>query len=85
MRAAAAELQPIADLLGAHDAGQALYEFARSLNAPLALREIGLEERDLDRAADLATQTPYPNPQPVTRADIRTLLQAAWAGDAPAF
>ncbi|MEL6957852.1 MAG: maleylacetate reductase [Pseudomonadota bacterium] len=85
MRSAAAELQPITALLGGDDAGSALYTFAKSLNAPLALRDIGLAESDLDSAADLATQKPYPNPHPVTRDDIRTLLQAAWAGDAPAF
>lgn len=85
MRAAATELRPIGQLLGGEDAGQALYDFAKGLNAPLALRDFGLREADLDRAADLATEKPYPNPQPVTQADIRALLQAAWAGDAPAF
>jgi alcohol dehydrogenase class IV len=82
-RAAAAELQPILDILGGTNAGTALHEFAVSLGAPLALRDLGLAESDLDRAADLAVAKPYPNPQPVTRDDIRTLLQAAWAGDAP--
>lgn len=82
-RAAAAELQPICDLLGGDNAGLALHDFAKKMNAPLALRDLGLREKDLDRAADLATQKPYPNPQPVTREDIRALLQAAWAGDTP--
>lgn len=82
-RAAAAELQPICDLLGGDNAGLALHDFAKKMNAPLALRDLGLREEDLDRAADLATQKPYPNPQPVTREDIRALLQAAWAGDTP--
>lgn len=82
-RAAAAELQPICDLLGGENAGAALHRFAKSLGAPLALKDFGLQESDLDRAADLATTRPYPNPQPVTREDILDLLQAAWAGDAP--
>lgn len=76
-------LQPICDLLGGENPGFALYGFAGSLGAPLALKEFGLSEADLERAADLATTKPYPNPQPVTRADIRDLLQAAWSGDAP--
>jgi maleylacetate reductase len=82
-RAAREQLQPICDLLGGDNAGTALHDFAKSLNAPTALRDLGLRIEDLDRAAELATTKPYPNPQPVTRDDIRALLQAAWAGDAP--
>lgn len=83
-RAAATELLPICDLLGGENAGRALYDFAQKLGAPLALRDLGLKEEDLDRAAELATTKPYPNPQPVTRDDISALLQAAWAGTPPA-
>ncbi|MGR3502534.1 maleylacetate reductase [Pseudaestuariivita sp.] len=82
-RAARTELQPICDLLGGAEPGAALYDFAKKMNAPLTLEGLGLAEADLDRAADLAVSKPYPNPSAVTRADIRTLLQAAWAGDPP--
>ncbi|NRB04768.1 MAG: maleylacetate reductase, partial [Rhodobacteraceae bacterium] len=82
-RAVSSELQPICDLLGGNNAGAALHDFAKSMNAPTALRDLGLAEADLDRAAELATTKPYPNPHPVTREDIRALLQAAWAGDTP--
>jgi maleylacetate reductase len=82
-RAASAELQPICDLLGGTNAGTALHDFAKRMNAPTALRDFGLTGADLNRAADLATTKPYPNPKPVTREDIRALLQAAWAGDTP--
>lgn len=82
-RSAARLLAPICDLLGGSNSGLALYTFARSLGAPLALRDLGLEESDLDRAALLATARPYPNPHPVTAPDIRALLQMAWAGGAP--
>ncbi|NVO56957.1 maleylacetate reductase [Rhodobacteraceae bacterium B1Z28] len=82
-RAAAKELQPICDLLGGDNAGTALYQFSKNVNAPLALRDLGLKEADLDHAAELATTKPYPNPRPVTQDHIRSLLQAAWAGDTP--
>jgi maleylacetate reductase len=82
-RTSAKELQPICDLLGAENAGTALHQFAKSVNAPLALSDLGLQESDLDRAAELATTKPYPNPRHVTRPEIRALLQAAWAGDTP--
>ncbi|MBW4707250.1 maleylacetate reductase [Roseobacter sp. YSTF-M11] len=84
-RAARRELGPLTAALGGETPGMALYDFARSLGAPLALRDLGIQKTDLDRAAALATQKPYPNPQPVTREDVRALLQAAWAGNAPAF
>ena len=84
-RAAAQELAPITDILGGETAGFALYDFARGLGAPLALRDLGGSAADLERAADLATQKPYPNPQPIARDEIHALLQAAWAGDAPVF
>lgn len=84
-RAARKELAPICEVLNGETPGDALYSFAQSLGAPLALRDLGVSEAELDLAADLATQKPYPNPQPVTRDDVRALLQVAWAGDAPVF
>ena len=80
---AARELAPLARLLGTDDAGQGLQAFARGLGAPLALRDLGLAEADLDRAARIATENPYWNPTPVTRDGIRQLLQNAWAGARP--
>ena len=81
--AAEQALQPAADLFGG-DIGAGLWDFANSLGAPLALRDLGLAEADLDRAADLATQNPYWNPRPIGRAGLRALLQDAWAGTRPA-
>ena len=73
-------LAPVADLF---DGFGGLHGFARALGAPLALREFGLKEADLDRAADLAVARPYPNPRPLDRASIRDLLQRAWEGAPP--
>ncbi|MBB3810387.1 maleylacetate reductase [Pseudochelatococcus contaminans] len=80
--AAATELAPVAELFGG-SIGGGLYDFAASLNAPLALRDIGLAESDLDRAADLAVKNPYWNPRPIERDAIRALLQSAWQGTRP--
>ena len=43
-----------------------------------------MRAENLDRAADLAVQNPYPNPRPLERAAIRALLQRAFDGDRPA-
>lgn len=77
-------LSPVSDLFGGGDPGLGLWRFAKEAGAPTALRDLGLDEADLDRAADLAVANPYWNPRPVTRDGIRQLLQAAWAGDPPA-
>lgn len=83
-RAAARELEPLRLMLGANGAGLGLHDFAHRAGAPTALRDIGLKEGDLERAADLAVEKAYWNPQPVTRDEIRNLLQDAWAGVPPA-
>lgn len=81
--AAPAAMQTVADALGAADAPLGLYELGRAVTAKMALRDLGLDESDLDRAAELAVQHPYWNPRPVERDGIRELLGRAWAGDPP--
>ncbi len=76
-------LAPISDLLGGQAPGVALWEFAKSLDAPLALRDLGLTESDLDRATEIALSKPYWNPRDITADGIRGLLQNAWSGEAP--
>jgi maleylacetate reductase len=61
----------------------ALYDLASSNGAPTSLREIGMAEADLDKAADLAVANPYANPRPIERGAIRALLQDAWNGSRP--
>ena len=80
--AASEELAPVAELFGG-SVGEALHDFAASLGAPLALKDLGLSSSDLDRAADLAVKSPYWNPRPIERDAIRTLLQNAWDGTPP--
>lgn len=81
-QAAADELAPLAQLFGG-DIGGGLWDFAKDLGAPLALKDLGLTEQDIDQAADIAVQNPYWNPRPVERDAIRALLQDAWNGNRP--
>lgn len=76
-------LAPLVQMFGHDNPGMGLWHFAKNAGAPMALRDLGLHERDLDRAADLAAANPYWNPRPVTRQGIRDLLHAAWAGTPP--
>ncbi|MFT3666425.1 maleylacetate reductase [Piscinibacter sp.] len=73
----------IAAALGATDAALGVYRLAQAHGAPLSLKAIGMPETGLDRAADLAVSTPYPNPRPLLRRALRDLLQRAYHGEAP--
>ncbi|KIM74772.1 hypothetical protein PILCRDRAFT_827833 [Piloderma croceum F 1598] len=60
----------------------------RGLNILLALlkvkrglKELGMKEEDIDKAADLAVASPYWNPRKVERDSIRELIRRAWAGE----
>jgi maleylacetate reductase len=83
-RAAAGEaMRKIARALGHDDAARGVFQLAKTLGAPTALRDIGMRADGLDRAAELATTNAYWNPRPVERTAIRQLLQDAWEGKEP--
>ena len=65
------------------DPAGGLYDLAKAIGAPLALKDLGMKESALDEAAQLATQNPYYNPRPIEYAAIRQLLQNAWEGRHP--
>lgn len=79
----------MAEALGAagRSAAAAVFDLARDNGAPVALRELGMREADLDRAAEIAVSNPYWNPRPIgaeQRGEIRALLQDAYEGARPA-
>ena len=81
--AAPQAMQRVARALGAPDAARAVFDLARRQGAPTSLAAIGMPAEGLDRAADLATATPYPNPRPLERDALRRLLQRAFDGTPP--
>ena len=82
-RAAPDAMARIARAIGADDAAQGLYDLARRLSAKLALRDIGMPESGIDKAAELAVTNAYWNPRPLERDAIRDLIARAWAGERP--
>jgi maleylacetate reductase len=72
-----------AESLGASDAARALFDLASRLGAPRALKEIGMPHDGLDRAAALATASPYANPRAVDYGAVRELLERAFNGVPP--
>jgi maleylacetate reductase len=73
----------ISRAIGSADAAQGLYDLAKQLNTKLALRDIGMPESGIDKAADLAVTNAYWNPRPLERNTIRDLIARAWAGEPP--
>lgn len=76
-------LAPVAELLGGGGPGQGLYDLAKRIGAPVALKELGMPRDGVDRAADIAMQQPYWNPRTLTREGIRKILEDAWHGSRP--
>jgi alcohol dehydrogenase class IV len=81
--AASQALRHVARVLGADTAADALFDLARRLGAPLALKDIGMPPDGIDHAAELAVASPYPNPRPLAREGIRALLDDAFHGRRP--
>jgi len=73
----------IARALGAADAPTGLYDLEKKLGLGMRLADLGMPEGDLARAAKLASESPYPNPAPLTYDGILSLLRAAHAGRRP--
>ncbi len=80
--AARQQLAPAMAVFG-DDLGGALWDFAKSAGAPLALSDFGFTENDIPRAAEIATRNRYANPRAFREAEIAALLNAAVQGNRP--
>ncbi len=69
--------------LATTDPAGALFDLAKRIGAPVALRDVGMPHEGLERAATLAVENPYYNPKPLDYDAILALLTAAWHGERP--
>ena len=82
--AAPEAMQRIARALGADDdAPGAIFDLLKRSGAPTALRDLGMPEEGIAKAADLIASAPYFNPRPVERAPVLAMLEDAWHGRRP--
>ena len=81
--AAPEAMRVIAEALNGASAAQAVFDLAKINGAPVALKDIGMREADLDKACDIAMKNQYPNPRPLERHALRQLLQDAFEGRRP--
>ncbi|WP_264210849.1 maleylacetate reductase [Leisingera thetidis] len=77
------QLAIVSEIFDGSSPGTALHDFASRIGAPTALKALGLQEADLDRAASLATKNAYWNPAPLSREGVRALLDDAYHGRQP--
>jgi maleylacetate reductase len=49
----------------------------------MKLKDIGMKEADIERAAKIATEAPYPNPRKVEYGPVLALLRDAFEGRRP--
>ena len=68
----------IARALGSETAAAGVFRLNDELGIPASLAEIGMPESALDAAADGIADAEIPNPRPVTRDDVRAVLDDAY-------
>jgi maleylacetate reductase len=61
-----------------------IFDLESRLGLPMRLADLGMKESDLERAARVATEAPYPNPRKVEYAPVLELLRSAYQGQPPA-
>jgi maleylacetate reductase len=81
--AAREAMKRISRAINASDAPAGIYELEKQLGLPLRLADIGMKEADVERAARIAVQAPYPNPRKVEYQPVLDLLRAAHSGRPP--
>lgn len=69
--------------LGSDDPAAAIFDFAQSIGAPTDLKSLGMNEADLDDAAERAIANTAYNPRPLEFGPVREMLQNAYEGNRP--
>ena len=81
--AAPEAMQRIERAMKTPNAASGIFDLMKQFGAPLSLKEIGMKQNDLARAASLVMEAPYYNPRPATRESILGLLNDAFFGRRP--
>ena len=73
----------IARALGSESAADGMFRLNDTLGVKPSMKEIGVPEDGLDAAADDIAGVEIPNPRPVSRDDVRALIDDAFHGRRP--
>jgi maleylacetate reductase len=63
--------------------GLGLYDFSKSLGAPTSLKDLGMPQVGIERAAEQAVANPYWNPRKFSRDQMHQLIENAYHGREP--
>jgi len=63
------------------DAIHGLNVLLTKLNVHRGLKDFGMKEEDIDKAAEVAVSNPYWNPRDIEKTPIRELIRRVWAGE----
>ncbi|KZP00364.1 maleylacetate reductase [Calocera viscosa TUFC12733] len=76
-------MQKLAEVLPGSDgdAIKGLNVLLTNLKVKRGLKEFGMKEEDVDKAADIATRNPYWNPRDIEKEKIREVIRRCWAGE----
>lgn len=75
--------EKLGDALNSDNAALAIFNLVERLKGPKSLQEIGFNEQDIDRAAEITLESVFSNPEPVTVDKLKKLLRNAYEGTAP--
>jgi maleylacetate reductase len=81
--AAGEAMRKISHAIGSAHAAQGIWDLEQTLALPMRLADLGMKETDLERAARIAADAPYPNPRKVEYAPVLALLRNAYLGRRP--
>ena len=73
----------LARALGVADPSAGLHQLALRIGVPVALKDLGMPQAGIARAAQLALANPYWNPRPLTLEGVTRLIEDAWNGAPP--
>lgn len=76
-------MRRIARAMGVEDAPMGIWELEMRMGLAMRLSDVGMKEADIERAAKIAVQAPYPNPRPVEYQPVLELLHNAFEGRKP--
>jgi alcohol dehydrogenase class IV len=81
--AAPEAMSRISKCIGTFEPATGLFDLESKLGIPMRLADIGMKEADLERAARIASEAPYPNPRKVEYEPVLALLRDAYRGLRP--
>jgi maleylacetate reductase len=73
----------VARAMNVDNASEGIFNLLNSLKIPNSLKDIGVQQSDLDKAVDISLEKPINNPESVDKRKLKKLLENAYIGASP--